>query len=78
MENGLPWWDGLMSPAEAEELDRQGRVRLTIAEYLARPKPETITLSHHGPWNPLTLTCLTCGKSELDLYYTTKMPKCLF
>lgn len=70
------WWDGLMSPAEAAERDAQGRVNLAIAEFLAKPPTRRVTLRDHGPWGMRTLMCLSCGKSQVELYSHERMAKC--
>lgn len=71
-----PWWDGLMSPAEAAELDRQGQCRLAVAEYLAKAKPKRVRITDHGPWDNQILKCLGCNRTEVELYSKPVMPEC--
>lgn len=61
----VPWWDGLMSPEEAAELEEQGRTRIAVAEYLARPKARPHQLADHA-WHPVTLVCQRCGLTHDD------------
>lgn len=71
-----PWWDGLMSPAEAEERERDSRTKEVVAEFLARPKPRRYNILDHGPWDNRTVTCLGCKRTSAELYSTPVMPPC--
>lgn len=47
-----------------------------IKEYLDKPKLKQVSLMDHGPFDPTTDICLTCGRSALSLHNEVNMPRC--
>jgi hypothetical protein len=56
--------------------DEDDHIEDVTDAYLAKPLPKQVTIKDHGPWNPVTSTCLSCGRDLLELYKDIRMPEC--
>jgi len=66
------WESGLL----AEEQALEDKIKLKIAEFLAKPKPKHVALANHGPFNMQENKCLGCDRSLETLHSTKLMPTC--